>query len=297
MEDQQEAPGLGVPGPRSVLSFKLVAVDLDGTLLDAAGEVHAADREAIAALAAKGVPTTIITGRLYSGTRHIASQVGASGALGCVDGSHLLEGASGKELLHGGLAGSQSQRIREVLGNHDVAAFVFANDQIVYDDRGLPVLPYVRTWSVDHVWTERVTDHPHWSLTQGITALVCVGVEQEILALEEGLRGKLGDAVYAIAFPVQRFEAQKTWGLVVRARGYTKGTALKWLARHYGVSAEEVVAVGDWFNDIPMFEAAGRSFVMAQAPERVKKTATDRLDADTSTGGGVAEAAIRAGLL
>jgi len=297
VEDQQEAPGLGVPGPRRVLSFRLLAVDLDGTLLDHAGAVHDADREAIAKLAANGVPTTIITGRLYSGTRRIAAQVGADGAVGCVDGSHLVEAASGKELLHGGLDGDVATRIREVLGRHDAAAFVFANDQIVYDEPGLPYLPYLRTWSVDHVQAERVTEHSHWSLTQGITALVCVGKEAAILGLEQALRGALGDAVYAIAFPVHRLEERKTWGMVVRAAGYSKGTALQWLARHYGVSPEEVVAVGDWFNDVPMFEAAGRSFVMAQAPERVKKAATDRLEASASTGGGVAEAAVRAGLL
>jgi hydroxymethylpyrimidine pyrophosphatase-like HAD family hydrolase len=87
------------------------------------------------------------------------------------------------------------------------------------------------------------------------------------------------------------------WAMVVRASGYSKGTALVWLARHHGITPEEVVAVGDWFNDVPMFEAAGRSFVMAQAPEDVKQTATDRLDSDSSTGGGIAEAALRAGLL
>jgi Cof subfamily protein (haloacid dehalogenase superfamily) len=297
VEDQQEAPGLGIPGPRFVLSFRLLAVDLDGTLLDAAGAVHAADREAISQLAANGVPTTIITGRLYSGTRHIANEVGASGAVACVDGCHIVEAASGKELFHGGLGGNEAMRIREVLGQHDAAAFVFANDQILHDDQGLPYLPYVRTWSADHVWTERVTEHPHWSLARGITSLVCVGTQNAISALEQALKGALGEAVYAIAFPVRRFEARCTWGMVVRAAGHSKGTALTWLARHYGVSPEEVVAVGDWFNDVPMFEAAGRSFVMGQAPESVKEAATDRLQADASTGGGVAEAALRAGLL
>jgi hydroxymethylpyrimidine pyrophosphatase-like HAD family hydrolase len=50
------------------------------------------------------------------------------------------------------------------------------------------------------------------------------------------------------------------------------------------------VAVGDWVNDVPMFHAAGRSFVMGQAPEHVKRSASDRLLADLHTGGGIAEA-------
>jgi Cof subfamily protein (haloacid dehalogenase superfamily) len=296
VEDQQEASGLGLPGALFVLSFRLLAVDLDGTLLDAAGVVHAADHEAILKLAAKGIATTIITGRLFSGTRAIASQVGASGAVGCVDGSHLVDVASGKDLFHGGLSAGAAEQVRQILAAHDAAAFVFAQDQIVYDDRGAEYLPYVRTWSVDHVWTERVTEHSHWSLAAGVTALVCVGSRGIINSLELALKGALGD-IYTIAFPVHRFNVESTWGMVVRAAGYSKGTALTWLARHYGVSPQEVIAVGDWFNDIPMFEAAGRSFAMAQAPRQVKGAATDVLEASTWTGGGIAEAARRAGIL
>jgi Cof subfamily protein (haloacid dehalogenase superfamily) len=297
VEDQQEAPGFSVPGALFVLSFRLLAVDLDGTLLDAAGAVHAKDRDAIAQLAAKGVPTTIITGRLFSGTRAIAHQVGARGAVGCVDGSHLVDVTSGKDLFHGGLREGEATKIREVLAAHDAAAFVFAQDQIVYDDRGEPYLAYVRTWSVDQVWTERVTEHSHWSLAAGVTALVCVASQEVITSLEQALKNALGDDVFTIAFPIGRIDVKETWGMVVRAAGYSKGTALTWLARHYGVSPREVVAVGDWFNDIPMFEAAGRSFAMAQAPRQVKGAATDQLEASTWTGGGVAEAARRAGLL
>ncbi|HMJ53708.1 MAG TPA: HAD family hydrolase [Polyangiaceae bacterium] len=279
------------------MSFRLLAVDLDGTLVDAAGAVHAPDREAIAALALKGIPTTIITGRLFSGTRHIASDVGTHGAVACVDGCHLVEVASGADLLHGSIVAESAAALRDLLERHRVTTFVFANDQILYDDEGAPHLPYVRTWSLDHVRTERVTVHPHWEHARGITAVVSLGTERAIRELELDLGRALGQAVYTAAFPVRRLQKLGTWALVARAAGYSKGTALVWLARHHGVSPEEVVAVGDWFNDIPMFAAAGRSFVMAQAPEDVKQAATDRLDADSSTGGGIAEAALRAGLL
>jgi Cof subfamily protein (haloacid dehalogenase superfamily) len=279
------------------MSFRLLAVDLDGTLIDAAGAVHAADREAITALAAKGIPTTIITGRLFSGTRHIARDVGTRGPVACVDGCHLVEAASGADLLHGSIAAERADQLRRLVEGHTLITFVFANDQILYDDAGAAHLPYVRTWSLDQVRTDRVTVHPHWEHTRGITALVCLGTEREIRGLETDLGRTLGHAVYTAVFPVRRLQDAGMWAMVVRASGYSKGTALVWLARHHGITPEEVVAVGDWFNDVPMFEAAGRSFVMAQAPEDVKQTATDRLDADSSTGGGIAEAALRAGLL
>jgi hydroxymethylpyrimidine pyrophosphatase-like HAD family hydrolase len=70
-----------------------------------------------------------------------------------------------------------------------------------------------------------------------------------------------------------------------------------WLAAHYGVALEDVVAVGDWLNDVPMLKRAGQSFAMAQAPEEVRAAAKHLLKADILTGGGVAEAAERAGLI
>jgi Cof subfamily protein (haloacid dehalogenase superfamily) len=279
------------------MTFRLLAVDLDGTLVDAAGAVHAPDREAISALAAKGIPTTIITGRLFSGTRRIAVDVGTTGPVACVDGCHVVEAGSGTDLLHGSIVADEATALREIIEGRSVTTFVFANDQILYDDEGAPHLPYVRTWSLDHVHTERITVHPHWEHERGITALVSMGTEQAIRSLEADLAQRLGQAVYTATFPVRRLERLGMWAIVVRASGYSKGTALVWLARHYGITPEQVVAVGDWFNDVPMFEAAGRSFVMAQAPEDVKQTATDRLNADSSTGGGIAEAALRAGLL
>jgi len=74
----------------------------------------------------------------------------------------------------------------------------------------------------------------------------------------------------------------------VRAAGGTKGTALLWIAEHYGVRVEDTVCVGDWLNDLTMFSVAGRSFAMGQAPDEVKRAATDVLEETHEAGGGIA---------
>ena len=81
---------------------------------------------------------------------------------------------------------------------------------------------------------------------------------------------------------------------MVRAGAVTKGTAVRWIAEREGVSLEHTVCVGDWINDIPMFEVAGRSFAMGQAPDEVKSKATDILTETAESGGGVASAIERA---
>ena len=62
-----------------------------------------------------------------------------------------------------------------------------------------------------------------------------------------------------------------------------------------GCTPAEAVVVGDWVNDIPMFEVAGRSFAMGGAPDvRARRKATDVLERTAGTGGGIAEAIRRA---
>ena len=60
---------------------------------------------------------------------------------------------------------------------------------------------------------------------------------------------------------------------------------------------DEIVVVGDWINDVPMFLRAGLSFAMAQSPDVVKQAASAVLESSDRSGGGIAEAAERAGLL
>jgi hydroxymethylpyrimidine pyrophosphatase-like HAD family hydrolase len=82
--------------------------------------------------------------------------------------------------------------------------------------------------------------------------------------------------------------------VLVRAAGPNKGTALAELCRTAGCTLADAVAIGDWVNDVPMFEVAGRSFAMGTAPDAVRAKATDVLDRPAGAGGGIAEAIRRA---
>ena len=66
------------------------------------------------------------------------------------------------------------------------------------------------------------------------------------------------------------------------------------LCERAGCTVEQAVVVGDWVNDVPMFEVAGKSFVMGEAPDHVREKATDVLGRPAGTGGGIAEAVRRA---
>lgn len=273
------------------MSYKLLALDVDGTLLRRDGSVHPTDHAAIERVAASGVIVTIVTGRLYSGTHHVARQVGIRGPVACVDGSHIVDLADDSALFHAGLTGADALLVRDVITRHQAASFLFANDTVVHDADGAPFAGYVRTWSPRVDVVACVLDHPYWHDERGLMAVVAIGAEASIRAAVHELETRLTHVAHVISFPVPRIGM---FAMIIRAAGPTKGTAVEWLARHHGCTATDVVVVGDWLNDLPMFAVAGRSFVMGQAPPAVKAAATDELVADCFGGGGVAEAVLRA---
>jgi Cof subfamily protein (haloacid dehalogenase superfamily) len=274
------------------VTYKLLVVDVDGTLLRRDGAIDERDRAAIERLRAAGVPSTIATGRLYSGTRAIARQASIEAPVACVDGSHIVDSRDDRELFSRALAGEHALAVRRILERHDAAGFLFAQDSVVYDPRGEPFIAYVRSWSTNVTSVEQVTAHPYWEHEEGVHAVVAVGTEAQIRGAVEAIGAAVPEAAFVLSFAVKRREG--TFAMVVRAAGSSKGTAVEWLAAHYGCDPSEVVVVGDWLNDVPMFKRAGRSFVMAQAPALVKEAATDQLEAHASTGGGIAEAIERA---
>jgi Cof subfamily protein (haloacid dehalogenase superfamily) len=271
--------------------YKLLAVDVDGTLLRRDGSIHPDDAAAIARLRAGGVPVTIATGRLYSGTRAVAEVLRIAGPIACVDGSHIVDVRDHRTLFARAIAGVEARALRDIVTRHRVVSFLFAQDAIVHDADGAPYAGYVSTWSPVVDVVARVADHPYWEHAEGLLALVGIGAEADVRAAAEELGERLDHATRVVTFPVPRVQKH---AMVVRAAGPTKGTAVAWMAEHHGCSVAEVVVVGDWINDVPMFLAAGRSFAMGQAPPHVKAMATDHLEADSFDGGGIAEAVRRA---
>lgn len=257
--------------------------------------MHAVDLHAIRALRQQGVHVAICTGRLFSGTRHIASELQLEGPIACVDGSHIVEAHSGQGLHVAPLSSVALRTALRQVEKAGLVCFAFAGDAVFYDALGAQLLSYVSLWSRDCRQIDRVTAHEHWGVHQHVMALVALGSADDVRSVGERLTLEAG--ISCSWFEVQRPGFSDQWGLVIRSSGATKGTAVCWLAEHYGVSRHNVAVVGDWLNDVPMFEWAEHAFAMAQAPDEVKRSASCVLDAHTAEGGGILEAVQRMGWL
>jgi Cof subfamily protein (haloacid dehalogenase superfamily) len=261
--------------------------------------VRPADRAAVRGLLERGVHVTLCTGRMFSGSQPLALELGLDAPLACVDGSHVAHSRTGERLHCAGLSRDAIAVFCEVLRRHEAAPFALSDELLFHDDDGEAHLDYMRLWSRRTRVVSDLLVSPAWHEGRAVPAMLALASEERIRAAELSLAGRAPELLQAIVFESQsEFEdGTRPWALLVRAAGVDKGTGIEWLARHYGLGLEDVIAVGDWVNDVPMLERAGLSFAMGQAPEQVQDAADHVLESDDESGGAIAEVARRAGLL
>ncbi|MBS1124675.1 MAG: Hydrolase superfamily, partial [Deltaproteobacteria bacterium] len=166
------------------MAYRLLALDLDGTLLRHDHSVDARDIAAIAELQAAGVTVTIVTGRLQSGAVAAARACAIEGAIACIEGSHLVELGSGKTLAHHPMPEDVTALLRETLATRELASFVFDKAGIHHDHSGAPYAGYISTWSPN---LRVVEEQLAWQTLP--LAAVSIGDADQVAAAHEAVRG------------------------------------------------------------------------------------------------------------
>jgi len=264
--------------------IRLVALDVDGTLVGKDLQIPARTREAVRAARERGVRFAIVTGRMYQSGVPFARELGLEGTpLVAYNGGMVREYPSGRMIFHDPVpveTGLKLARFCEARGYYLQA---YVNDDLYVPDMGPRAQHYVNI--------ARVEPHPvgplsHW-LKDGSTKLLIVDDPERIPQIRTEVQELLGPSVHAAASYPEFLEIVKS--------DVSKGKALAAMAESLGIAREEVLAIGDAMNDLPMIQWAGISFAMAHAPAELKRAAT--YVTTEGVGYGVAEALERLGLV
>ncbi|AWZ05614.1 MULTISPECIES: HAD family hydrolase [unclassified Streptomyces] len=242
--------------------YKLVATDLDGTLLRGDDTVSERTREALAAATAAGAAHIVVTGRAVPWTRHILDDLGYQGIAVCGQGAQVYDAGTHRLLtsvtLDRKLAAIALEKIEAEVGPLALAASRDGVDGDVLFGPGYQVqegLPAVYLEDTADVWTAPLNklyiQHP----------------ELDEDALVEVARQTVGNLVGVVmAGP----------GVVeILPLGLSKATGLSLAARRLGVKAADTIAFGDMPNDIPMFGWAAHGVAMANAHAELKAVADE----------------------
>jgi HAD superfamily hydrolase (TIGR01484 family) len=248
-------PGQGFP-------YRLVATDLDGTLLRSDDTVSERTRDALAAAAAQGAAHLVVTGRAVPWTRHILDELGYEGLAVCGQGAQVYDAGARRLLtsvtLDRQLAGVALAKIEAEVGPLRLAASRDGLDGEVLAGPGYALtsrLPAVAFTDAGDLWAAPLNkiyiQHPTLS-------------DDELAEAATRAAGGFVTVTMAGAGIVELLPL-----------GLTKATGLSLAARRLGVKAAETIAFGDMPNDLPMFAWSGRGVAMANAHAELKAVADE----------------------
>ncbi|MEV6757751.1 HAD family hydrolase [Streptomyces sp. NPDC051214] len=243
--------------------YKLVATDLDGTLLRSDDTVSARTRDALTAATAAGAAHIIVTGRAVPWTRHILDDLGYDGLAVCGQGAQVYHAGEHRLLtsvtLDRQLAGIALAKIEAEIGPLALAASrdgldgeVIVGPGYVVQDGPLPAVPFT---DVAELWAAPLNkvyvQHPGLS-------------DDELASVARQVAGGLVGVTMAGEGIVELLPL-----------GLSKATGLSLAARRLGAKAADTIAFGDMPNDIPMFGWAAHGVAMANAHEELKTVADE----------------------
>jgi Cof subfamily protein (haloacid dehalogenase superfamily) len=248
--------------------IRLIGIDVDGTLLDSDGQMPDVNRDAIHTAVALGVHVALVTGRSYPFARPVANVLPASISL-IVSNGAVERGTDGSTLARRLLDRGVARQVLHAMRDYrDAAALVFDRDadrQVVFETMDWEHPGRQKYWSRNNSHIAKSVPLED-ALTEDPIQVMFNGAVHLMRPLAELLRQD------ARAYSVLMTEyIHRDFTLVdVTAPDATKGRALAWRAEQMGLARDEVMAIGDNFNDLEMLEFAGTSVVMGNSVEELK---------------------------
>jgi Cof subfamily protein (haloacid dehalogenase superfamily) len=271
--------------------YRILALDVDGTLLDPDGHLRPRTAEAVARAAQAGIRPVLCTGRRYRRARDITELLGLDAPLVCNSGAIVKDPASHGTLWRADFDPALAADVRALFHAFDLPAVVFTDRAPEDADFRVPAFPTGRAMFDDYVAKNRphAEVDPAW-IDAGVGEAapagepwfhVCaIGSYEEMADFERSAHERMGGRIQTFVLRVSRYRGTMCEILRVDA---SKWSALLHLAELWGVGPEEICAVGDDANDIPMIRHAGLGVAMGHAHADVQTVAdmvTGRHDED-----------------
>ena len=237
------------------MDIKLIAIDLDGTLLNNDLVISPRAVRAIKEAENRGVKVTLCTGRMYASAYPYAQELGINIPLITYNGALVKNSADDEILYKRNLPLEDAKRVIEICRECDCQLNVYFEDKLYVERNDYWAQKYADRVNVP---LYKVNDLLKFLKTSPIK-LLAMG-EEDILHM---IREKLSDRMVYIT------RSQPHFLEILNVEG-TKGKGIEAVVKKLAIDRKNVMAIGDNDNDIEMFKYAGFSVAMANADDNVK---------------------------
>ncbi|MEW6663012.1 MAG: Cof-type HAD-IIB family hydrolase [Bacillota bacterium] len=241
-------------------SIRLVALDLDGTVLREDLQVSERTKEVVRAVRRQGVSVAICTGRMFATALPYAQELGLDLPLITYQGA-LVKSLNGEVLYRREVPLELARQVVLEARANGFAANMYMDDLLHVEYLTPQGEKYIKKLGIPF----RKVDDLLSLLGKNPTKLLVLNEEEKIDAFAQLWREKYGDSLYVTK--------SLTTYLEFLHPEATKGRGLAALADYLGIPREQVMAVGDSWNDLEMFKYAGLSVAMGNGPADVRAMA------------------------
>ena len=255
------------------MPYKLIAIDVDDTLLTSDISIPQRVSLAIRKAASKGVRVVLCTGRTKKGVQHFYDELGLDSVLITAGGAEVYD-SQGSLLFSRGVDPSLVKQILEYADHNGIHAQVYIDGELVYREKSRYSDYYESSYG-----------HPG-IVEPNLLKLPKIVTPKVLFIIDEDKIAAVKEDVEKI-FPMLTIKQSKPVYLEFVHPSVNKGEALAFTASHYGIDRRDVIAVGDTDIDIPMLKFAGLGVAMANATEDVQQAAD--IICPSNNEGGVAD--------
>ena len=241
------------------MAYKLIAIDVDDTLLDNSLNIPERVSRAVRKATEKGVRVVLCTGRTKKGGQRFYDELGLDTLYITAGGAEVYD-AAGHALFTRGVDPPLVKKILEYAGQHDIHAQVYIDGELVYSKKNYYSDLYEQSYGHPGIVEPDLLKMPRI-----ITPKVLFVIDEDRIAgVKEDVEQR---------FPMLTIKQSKPVYLEFAHPSVNKGEALAFTASHYGIDRRDVIAIGDTDIDIPMLEYAGLGVAMANAAPHVQAAA------------------------
>ncbi|HHV58688.1 MAG TPA: HAD family phosphatase [Clostridiaceae bacterium] len=242
------------------MAYKLMAVDIDGTLLDNNDVLTKYTIDTVRRGVEKGLIFTLSTGRPVQGVQEIIRALGLNFPVITYNGAKVVMGES-REILY-----------EKKLSFNDVKTIV---------ELGQKFGTSIMVWDEDRLFANPLNEKAEkYSTISGVEPEAFENAEifkngaTKILWYDEvELINKYKDIVGSFISGDVNYHTSRPYFLEFVDKRASKAIAMEKLGEHFGISREEMIAVGDGYNDLSMIKYAGLGVAMGNAPDDIKESA------------------------
>ena len=241
------------------MSYKLVALDIDGTIRSNEHGVSDRTRRAIRLAGESGAAVTVATGRMLRSAREATAGLGLTSPIVSFQGAHVADPATGRTLWSRPLTSELALSALDSLAGWDGVILASVGEEAYVNMTS----PWVEGYSERNEGRVHVVGDLAPLAHRRPARLVAVGEEEPVRRLELRLKDSFDSRMHVTRSLATFCE------LLHPDAG--KHKALEWLRRHLGIARDETIAFGNGFNDVDMLRWAGLGVAVGDAvPEALE---------------------------